>query len=225
MRFLVHEKGYERLRVRGAYRYAYADEPTSAIEIWRLTATAAGDLILRIDLDGRPGDGASTLFHAILTADLAPVRVTYRRLLADGGRIAGNLLADGGMLTNSRTLADAHYVEELAQLPLLLPSVAGLGWLQRQMRAADGSAFAVLNHADDLPAGQLRLTALDGGWHAAPELAQTVHVGPTPHATTAATLRWGDQTRTLWCDVASGWPLMMARGDGLRAWATHIMVS
>lgn len=226
MRLLVSEKGYEQLRVRGAYRYAHADAPTIAMENWRLTGTPFGEQILRIDLDGRPGSGNTTLYHAILTADWLPVRVTYRRLTADGGRVAGNILAADGVLINRREVDGQRFEEEVPQLPLLLPSVTGLAWLWRQTAATHGPLmFATFDTSDDEPAGHMRLLTLKGGWHNEPARARTVAVGPTPHETTAVALRWGQQERIIWCDAATGWPLMLARGDGLHAHATHIMVN
>ncbi len=222
MRFLINEKSYETPLASGVLRYEKDGQPTGTIESWRLTRTATGEEILRVDLDVRANDGGSFLYHLLLDADGTAQRLTYRFLGKENFALSGNVLFGDDGIINSRKIASIYRDEEVTTLPFFFPSTIGLGWLTRQQVTAN--AVTLDMHAEVASADFLALKTITPIF--TPQRTRDIKLIPIrgkPHPATILTIAWADQSRTLWLTPGERWPLKMQRADGLVAIETRLV--
>ncbi len=220
MRFIIKEQPYEQLLAAGELRYERDGIPTGAVEQWRLTSAVDGYRFLRVDLDARDAaSGNSSLFHATLNPAGRCEGVKYR-FWGQGLIVSGTLVLEDDGLVNGREVNGQRHEDVVDLEPgtaFWFPASIGLSLL---MPLADGTHSAVtLSSATDDPAQAMAaqrhtisLTTLPTD--AVQLMGNRVDSRPRQVA-------WSDQTRTLWLDD-TGWPIRMARNDGLSAVETRL---
>lgn len=216
MRFLIHEQPYEKPLAAGAYRYERDGQPTGAVELWRLTQATEGFVVLRVDVDERPLNGRSTLYHFLQQENGRPERLNYRQW--DGTtRIEGKLLFNETSVIGTRTVNGATFEEDVAL-------AAGYSfWFS----SAVGAGTAVLSHTS-LQSHALTLTPT---LTLQPVASLSVLPLPGPGGTLTlgqkaityywTQLIWDQQQMMRLGQVQPGYPVWVAWMDGLTAVATR----
>lgn len=215
MRFIMREQTYERPLASGHLRYS-----TGASEQWRLTAAVDGYTFLRVDLDARASaSGDSYLYHLTLDPNGRLQRLQYR-FWGQGLQVKGSLLFEEETLTNGRHVNDQEWSESLPAAPFWFPATTGLKFLA----PLTGEEATAVTLATDFsqPAHAFRLQAVTVRVSTEPE--ESLLVGQQKHVGRPFTIRWGDQSRTVWL-TAEGWPLQMHRGDGIVATADQLITA
>jgi hypothetical protein len=219
MRFIIHEQPFEKPLAAGLLRYEQDGRPTGTVEHWRLTEAAEGYRFFRVDLDARDAaSGDSYLYHLVLSPDNRPERLKFR-FYNPRTMISGDLLIEDSMMTLIRDINDEHFEESAeidSQTLFWYPSAMGLGLL----------AYC---HPDPLPAGTFPAVTLDKAADFAlnrvnvtlqPGEQETLAVAQQTVAVRPLSIRWQDQSRTLWLNPHKR-PVKMVRDDGLTAVEMH----
>lgn len=199
MRFLLREQPFERLVSSGTFLYSQHNQPTGAVEHWRLTNAIDGYQFLRVDLDARAAlSGRSHLYHLLLNPAGKPEQLKFR-FWATGWDVAGILLFDRTGLTLSRTI-NGEKIEDIgeAKQPFWFPATSGL-WLLNQTEQPEPTTAYTLQ----IPTFQLT------EW-----LLTLANNPPMLRAT------WANQSRTLWFNQ-HGFIEKMVRQDDLTATLTR----
>lgn len=207
MRFLLHEQPYENLVASGRLVYERNDQPTGAIENWRLTDAAAGYRFLRVDLDARQAEsGQSSLFHLILNPQGEPERLRFR-FFGPYQQVRGTVLFENATLTVVREQpGHERHEAEFAAAPFWFPATVGLSLLAGL--TGEGQVEAVtLDAAASFTPCLVTLHYHEGQPETVQVMGQVRELRPL-------TLAWADQTRTIWLDARQR-PLLMERQDGL----------
>lgn len=208
MRFLVHELSYETPVAAGRYAYFENEQPTGAVESWRLTEAIDGYRILRVDLDARAAkSGDSYLYHLTLNPAGRPERLNFRFFRA-GLRIQSNVLFEREQVTLSREVngerRDEEWTPEM-EFCFWFPAAAGLSLLTTC--GTCGAARPALTLEKEADFG-LRATALT---LVAGEVEEIV-IQEQARLVRPVTVQWADQMRVMWLDE-QGWPVQVARND------------
>lgn len=219
MRFIIKEQPYEQLLAAGELRYERHGRATGTVEQWRLTTAVDGYRFLRVDLDAREGEsGHSWLYHATLNPH-GRAEMLKIRFWGSGLNVEGNLVLEDDAVVNGRTVNATRHEDVLALAPgyaFWFPSSIGLGLLAE----LSGPHTAVtLNTATDTPAGVMGLVETAVDLQTGPP--EPVRIMGKPVDARPLTVRWSDQTRTIWLD-AHDWPIQMRRDDGLTAVETRL---
>jgi len=216
MRFLVRELVYETPVAAGRFHYYRQDEPTGAVEDWRLTEAMDGYRILRVDLDARAAEsGDSYLYHLLSNPAGAPERLMFR-VFRPGYRVQGNVLFEREQVTLSREVNGERRDEAWTPADSFcfwFPATAGLGWLAGCL-SADEQPGLTLDKASDFGLLATKLRRETG----TPE--QIVIQG-RPNMARPLTFRWAEQMRVVWLSE-QGWP-MQAQRDDLLIRQTHLV--
>lgn len=208
MRFIVHELPYEQPIAAGRYVYRRQDQPTGAMESWRLTAAVDGYKILRVDLDAREAEsGDSYLYHLTLNPAGQPERLNFR-FFRPGLQIRGNVLFEPGRVTLSREINGEREDGE-APFPagtlFWFPATAGLSLVGGCQGASQELPAVMLDREVQFDLRPVTITLATG----VPEM---VLVRGEPVETQPVSLVWLDQERHLWLDEYC-WPVQMRRED------------
>ncbi|MFZ0544416.1 MAG: hypothetical protein WAM60_03195 [Candidatus Promineifilaceae bacterium] len=220
MRFIIREQPYEKPVATGLLRYEQDGRATGAVEHWRLTNAAEGYRFFRVDLDARDASGDSYLYHLVLSPENKPERLKFRFFNARK-MISGSLLIEDTTMTLIRDANDQHF-EETAEVDdqtlFWYPSTMGLGLLAYGFSGDDlfsspaptGTFPAVtLDKAADFAFERVNVTLEIGEKEKLVVAQQDVAVRPF-------SIRWQDQSRTLWLNPHKR-PVKMVRGDRLTA--------
>lgn len=206
MRFLLKEQPYEKRIAAGTLRYERDGQPTGALEHWRYTHALDGYKFLRVDLDGRESSGDTFLYTVLLNSDgrLEDLRWRFYNAAFHAG---GQVLFDGRHATAVREVEDSHFEEEtelVDGVAFFFPAVLGL-WLLKDKQLHTAVTLDMHNRE---PADFMKMVSFPA------EL---------KHIDTALNLEWVRQDRQL--DFGKhGWPIHMARPDGLTAVEQRIAV-
>jgi len=205
----------------GEYRYELDGQPTGAVEKWRLTDAAERYRFLRVDLDARDAaSGHTYLYHALVNADGRVERLQYRFWTQDAGlglQVAGDLILEPDSISATRTV-NGKESDEVLDLPkgyrFWFPSVAGLhfaGW-----RGNDPKTAVTLNgKVGDEDTLTVQIVNFEYG----PLITDFMEMEAAGKIRRYSPwkLSWGDNWRVIQRDEQNGWPLGMARDDGLTA--------
>lgn len=216
MRFLVRELAYETPVAAGRFHYYRRDEPTGAVETWRLTEALDGYRILRVDLDARAAEsGDSYLYHLLSNSAGAPERLMFR-FFRPGYRVQGNVLFEREQVTLSREVNGERREEAWTPAEhfcFWFPAAAGLGALAGCLSAEEQPGLTLDKEMDF---GLLATTVRRE--EAAPE---QIIVQGQPCAARPLTLRWAGQTRMVWLNE-QGWPVQAQRDELLIRQTHHV---
>lgn len=216
MRFIIHEMAYEKPLTAGKWQYQLDDQATGAVEEWRLTEAREGYRFLRVDLDARrAASGRSTIYHLTLDENGEAAQLKYR-FWAGGLELIGNvLLEEDAVIVTRETISGRQ--EDVIAMPrgyaFWFPATAALGLLAGNVGTEKRAALMLRTTSDDPPELMRPVRTLVSVAEGAP--AQVTVMGEMKLARRIR-IRWEDQTRNLWVDE-TGWPLRMARDDGLTA--------
>ena len=216
MRFLIHEQPYEKPLAAGAYRYERDGRPTGAVAEWRLTQATEGFVVLRVDVDERPLNGRSSLYHFLQQENGRPERLNYR-LWDATTRVEGKLLFNETSVIGTRTVNGATFEEDMAL-------AAGYGfWFS----SAVGAGTAVLSHTS-LQSHALTLTPALALQPVAslsvlplPGPGGTITLGQKEITYYWTQLIWDQQQMMRLGQVQAGYPVWVGWMDGLTAVATR----
>lgn len=237
MRFIIHEQPYEKPIMAGKYRYELDEQPTGAVETWRLTAAAEGYRFLRVDLDAREAaSGHTYLYHALVGSDGFVERLQYRFWtdVSGGLQVTGDVVLEPNSVSATRTV-NGKASEQVLELPIgyrfWFPSVAGLhfaGWRggapktatsafrHRSVAPSSGQAVTLNGKVGDEDI--LAVQVVDFEYFMMITNFMEMTAAGKVYRYTPYKLVWGDDNwRTIQRDAESGWPLGMMRDDGLTA--------
>ncbi|MDX1412568.1 MAG: hypothetical protein R3293_00145 [Candidatus Promineifilaceae bacterium] len=216
MRFIIHEQPYERPVSSGMWRYYHGNQPTGAVEKWRLTDAVDGFYFMRVDLDARAAaSGRSYLYH--LTADNHghPVQLKFR--LWDGDKeIIGLVLLEKDTVIVTREI-NGHRLEDVLPVEngyaFWYPASTGLGLLSARQMETVLTGVSLRTETGTIETEMspfvTKLELIDGE-------NQDMQLMDQSRTMKKRTIRWNEQQRTLWLDE-NRWPLKMERSDGLVA--------
>lgn len=221
MRFIIHELPYEKPVAAGRLRYEQAGAATGAVETWRLTEAVDGYRFLRVDLDARAAaSGHSYLYHLTVNPHGRTEQLKYR-FWGNGLEITGQVVLEDDAVIATRDVNGRRY-ENVVDAPVdyafWFPSSVGLGLLARH--AADDRPTTAVSLRADFDDPEVAFGTFTAEVRLQTGGAGTLTVGGKAYEVRPLTIRWDDETRTLWLD-AHDWPLKMARGDGLTAVETR----
>lgn len=211
MRFIIPELPYERPIVAGRLRYAQDEQPTGAVEQFRVTHAVDGYRFWRVDLDARAApSGRSTLYHLTLNPDGRPEQLKHR-FWGDGLVAGGAVVWDGAQLTATREVDGVGYEDEAAAAAFWFPSAAGLALLP-PLTGPGEVAGVTLNQTT---ADSARVMALQPA-HVTVRSIDPVQLtaGGVMVEASGWEIAWADQARRVWLHP-DGWPLRVWRDDGL----------
>lgn len=215
MRFIVREQANEKPIAAGLLRYERNEQPTGAVEKWRLTSPMAGYEVLRVDLDARDApSGHSYLFHLVRQQNGRFERLGAR-FWGEGMIVEETLIFEDQRITGTRTIKGTTYPIDAAMNLFWFPSSIGLGLLAGHV----GKFTAVtLNTQFDDPTETFGLQPVTIETSLGDDASFTI--GKRGFEIRPFSIQWADQTRTVWLDKHN-WPLKMERGDGLTAVETR----
>jgi hypothetical protein len=226
MRFIIREQPYEKPSMAGEYRYERDGQPTGAVEKWRLTAASEGYRFLRVDLDAREAaSGHTYLYHALVNPDGQVERLKVRfwtQAAGSGLQVTGDLVFEETAVSATRTV-NGKESDQVIDLPkgygFWFPSVAGLhfaGW------HGNGPKTAVTLNGKVGDEDSLAVQVVE--FEYVPLITDYFEMEAAGKARQYSPwkLSWGDGNwRLIKRDAETGWPLGMARDDGLTAVATR----
>lgn len=217
MRFLIHEQPYEKPLAVGAYRYEREGQPTGATESWRLTQATADFVVLRVDVDERPLNGRSTLYHYLQQKNGRPERLTFRQW--DGAtRIEGKLIFNETSVVGTRTVNGTTFEEDMALAEgygFWFPTAVGAGTAVLSHTKLQNHALT-LNPATNLalqPVAKLSVLPLPGPGETMPLGQKEITYYWTQLISDQQLMRLGQ--------VQAGYPVWVGWMDGLTAVATR----
>lgn len=218
----MREQAYEQPLAGGRYHYRRQGHSTGSYESWRLTRAAGGYRFLRVDLNADAGEGGdSTIYHLTLNPNGGPERLSFRHFRR-GPALAGNLLFDGGTVTLTQSVA-ADRTEEVITLPepyaFWFPATAALS-LPAALPPCSEYPALILSKGQTFTLQQATVSVRE-------QPPVKIRVMGASQLTKPVTVEWQQSARspgqrTLWLD-AFGWPLQMARDDGLLAVETRYL--
>lgn len=226
MRFVIREQPYETPLASGVLEYEQDGRPTGAVERWRLSSAVDGYQFLRVDLDARQAESGRTyLYHLVLHKNGRPERLQYR-FWNSGLQVAGHVLLADGTATASRIVNGQRFEEEITvsgQYAFWFPSSVGLSLLASLGKVGVATAIGLkapskaqqaMAELSDLFALYQADVPLDFGDR------ETLVIVGQSHPVRPLSIRWADQSRTVWLDE-HGAVLKMVRDDGLLAVAAR----
>lgn len=220
MRFIIHEQSYEQPLAAGKWRYSQDNQPTGAVEEWRLSDAVDGYRFLRVDLDARTArSGRSYLYHLTMDHFGNPVQLKFRLWERDL-EIIGSVLLEKDSAIVTREFSGQRF-EKVLPLPegyaFWYPASTGLGLLANWQTEKTGCALGLLTETGSRATEMSPfITNLELSYGAM----ENLEVMNEMRMVRPLTISWNDQKRTLWIND-NNWPLIMARPDGLTAVETR----
>ncbi len=216
MRFIIHELPYEVPIASGELHYSDQDQPTVAVEKWRLTEAADGHRFIRVDLDARAAPSRrSYLYHLTVNSLNQPLQLKFRYWKSNL-QIIGNVLIEHDAVIVTRDLNGQRYEDVIHPKEAFVfwfPSTIGLGLLAGLQESKRASAVTLNSHSNELEKQMAPYLTKVELMRGEKEKVKMMNVEKVAHP---LTISWADQQRIIWLDE-NNWPIQMQRQDGLIA--------